>query len=300
MSRWAPRRRSCNTIAWNNQGDDFEADPTSSISATYTLSQESIAGTGNISADPLFASASDFHLRSTAGRFDPLANGGVGAFVIDAQHSPAIDAADPAASFSAEPSPNGGRANLGAYGNTAEASKSGSAGSPTATSNATRTATPTRTVTRPPTSTRTGSAVTPTATRPATQTATATTSAETTYYVAPNGDDPNPGTESCPGARCRKPATRPPRGRRHRPAGTYAGFRPRLRPCRSPDPLPPPRRGRHRAGTDNSNGDNIWVRDVDYIVLDGFEPRRPARRHRSAGRARRQRHRCRRPQLRLH
>jgi len=115
-----------NTIAWGNQGDDFAADATSSISATYTLSEESIAGAGNVVADPLFADAvaNDYHLRSTAGRFDPLANGGVGAFVIDAEDSRAIDAGDPAADFSVEPFPNGGRANLGAYGNTAEASKS--------------------------------------------------------------------------------------------------------------------------------------------------------------------------------
>jgi hypothetical protein len=39
-------------------------------------------------------------------------------------HSPAIDAGDPAAPFAAESQPNGGRANLGAYGNTAEASRS--------------------------------------------------------------------------------------------------------------------------------------------------------------------------------
>jgi hypothetical protein len=90
------------------------------------LSEEAIAGTGNLVADPLFANAAanDYHLRSTVGRFDPLANGGGGAFVIDAQNSPAIDAADPAADFAAEVLPNGGRANLGAYGNTAEASKS--------------------------------------------------------------------------------------------------------------------------------------------------------------------------------
>jgi hypothetical protein len=115
-----------NSIAWGNQGDDFAADGTSTITATYTLSQEGIAGTGNVVADPLFANAAagDFHLRSSAGRFDPLANGGAGAFVNDAVDSPAIDAGDPAAPFSAETPPNGGRANLGAYGNTAQASRS--------------------------------------------------------------------------------------------------------------------------------------------------------------------------------
>jgi hypothetical protein len=43
---------------------------------------------------------------------------------VDANHSPAIDAADPAAAYANEPSPNGSRANMGVYGNTAEASKS--------------------------------------------------------------------------------------------------------------------------------------------------------------------------------
>lgn len=114
-----------NSIAWGNGGDDFAADGTSTITATYTLSEEVIAGTGNLVMDPLFADAGggDFHLRSTAGRFDPAK--GAGAFVMDGVNSPAIDAADPASPFGSEPAPNGGRANLGAYGNTDEASKSG-------------------------------------------------------------------------------------------------------------------------------------------------------------------------------
>ena len=52
------------------------------------------------------------------------ANSGSGGWVMDAKHSPAIDAADPASPFKLEPSPNGGRANLGADGNSAHASKS--------------------------------------------------------------------------------------------------------------------------------------------------------------------------------
>jgi hypothetical protein len=72
-------------------------------------------------ADP---AGDDYHVRSTAGRWDPAANGGAGAWVLDLQHSPAIDAGDPASSFAAEPEPNAGRANLGAYGNTWQASKS--------------------------------------------------------------------------------------------------------------------------------------------------------------------------------
>lgn len=115
-----------NCILWNNGDDDVEADGTSKTAVTYTLSREKIKGTGNLSQDPLFANfeGHDYRLRSTAGRWNPAANGEGGTWVLDSEHSPAIDAADPAAPFNLEPAPNGGRANLGAYGNTEQASKS--------------------------------------------------------------------------------------------------------------------------------------------------------------------------------
>jgi len=115
-----------NSIFWGNGGDDFWVDATSQLAATYTLSEEGTSGAGNFSANPLFADAAnhDYHLRSTGGRWDPAANGGSGAWVVDGQHSPAIDAGDPASVYASEPSPNGGRANMGVYGNTVEASKS--------------------------------------------------------------------------------------------------------------------------------------------------------------------------------
>jgi len=47
-----------------------------------------------------------------------------GAFVDDAETSPAIDAGDPAAPVDLEPAPNGGRLNLGAFAGTPEASRS--------------------------------------------------------------------------------------------------------------------------------------------------------------------------------
>ncbi|HUW33497.1 MAG TPA: right-handed parallel beta-helix repeat-containing protein [Planctomycetota bacterium] len=83
-------------------------------------------GPGNIETDPLFADPAnnDWHLQSLAGRWDPAANGGVGDWVADAAHSPCIDAGDPASPFSNEQVSNGGRVNLGACGNTPEASKS--------------------------------------------------------------------------------------------------------------------------------------------------------------------------------
>jgi len=119
-----------NSIVWGNGGDDFYHDAGSTIESNYTLSEEMYPGLGNLSSDPLFANpaAGDFHLQSTAGRFDPEALDGTGDWVMDAVDSPAIDRADPASPFLEEPMPNGGRANLGAYGNTAEASRSADAG----------------------------------------------------------------------------------------------------------------------------------------------------------------------------
>ena len=69
------------------------------------------------------AASGDFHLKSAAGRW----NGAT--WVKDTVTSPCIDAGEASAAYANEPSPNGNRANMGAYGNTAEASKSTSGGS---------------------------------------------------------------------------------------------------------------------------------------------------------------------------
>ncbi len=66
--------------------------------------QNCSAGTGDISADPLFTS--------------PPAN------LHETQESPCVDAGDPADPVGSEPSPNGGRINQGAYGGTSEAATS--------------------------------------------------------------------------------------------------------------------------------------------------------------------------------
>jgi hypothetical protein len=115
-----------NSIFWGNGGDDFFVDATSQITATYTTAEETIPGLGNLFTDPLFADPTqhDYHLQSTVGRWDPDANSGAGGWMVDANHSPAIDAGDPVSAYTNEPSPNGSRVNLGVYGNTAEASKS--------------------------------------------------------------------------------------------------------------------------------------------------------------------------------
>jgi len=94
---------------------------------------------GNLDADPCFVDPGywdpnstpldpnddlflegDYHLKSRAGRWDPSAQ----AWVRDDVTSPCIDAGDPAAPFEREPSPNGSRINMGAYGGTSEAAKS--------------------------------------------------------------------------------------------------------------------------------------------------------------------------------
>jgi hypothetical protein len=80
------------------------------------------AGSGNLQGDPLFADPlnNDYHLKTTRGRWSPARNNQPGQWIIDATNSPAIDAGDPAADFSRESIPNGGRVDLGAYGNRAE------------------------------------------------------------------------------------------------------------------------------------------------------------------------------------
>ncbi|MHC4708055.1 MAG: PGF-pre-PGF domain-containing protein, partial [Planctomycetota bacterium] len=96
---------------------------TSSINATFSDIQGGWEGEGNIDADPLFADPDkgDYHLKSEYGRWDAAS----GSWVVDEVTSPCIDAGDPNSAVGDEPEPNGGRINMGAYGGTAEASKSG-------------------------------------------------------------------------------------------------------------------------------------------------------------------------------
>ena len=85
----------------------------------FATSQPTVSFDGNyIPTWSVAPSAMDVHLQSKEGRW----NGS--AWEKDDEDSPALDAGEPAADFAAEPSPNGARINLGAYGNTAEASKS--------------------------------------------------------------------------------------------------------------------------------------------------------------------------------
>lgn len=95
-----------------------------------------------------------------------------------------------------------------------------------------------------------------------------------TYYVAPTGDDAAPGSQAAPWRTLQKAGNAAAAGDDVIVLpGTYAGFRP-LRSGTAQAPI----RFLAQAGVvvnapgpANSNNDDIWVRDVDHIVLDGFE-----------------------------
>jgi len=137
-----------NCILWDG-GDEIWNNDCSIIDISYSDIQGGQAsifdpceaviwGEGNIDVDPDFVRAGywtepsprqpnssvwiegDYHLKSEAGRWDPVSD----SWIIDNVTSPCIDAGDPNSPVGDEPDPNGGRINMGAYGGTAEASKS--------------------------------------------------------------------------------------------------------------------------------------------------------------------------------
>ncbi len=115
-----------NCIITDTRNHIFNID-NSTISITYSNVPNSNytnpwSGLGNIYTDPYFANADngDFHLKSQAGRFDPNSQ----SWITDDITSPCIDAGSTDSPVGDEPMPNGDRINMGAYGGTAEASKS--------------------------------------------------------------------------------------------------------------------------------------------------------------------------------
>ena len=122
-----------NSILWGNTATinypSYAIDGGSTLSFTYSdvyLSTGVESGTGNKNTDPLFANAgnNDFHLKSAGGRWDPAASDwtDVGD---DTTTSLCINTGDPCSVYSNEPTPNGGVINMGFYGNTSKASKTG-------------------------------------------------------------------------------------------------------------------------------------------------------------------------------
>jgi hypothetical protein len=102
------------------------------VTVRYSNIEGGYDGPGNIDAEPCFVRpgywtwypfgwfGGDYHLKSQAGRWDT----NEGRWTIDDVTSPCIDAGDPMSPIGREPFPNGGIINMGAYGGTAEASKS--------------------------------------------------------------------------------------------------------------------------------------------------------------------------------
>jgi hypothetical protein len=120
-----------NSIIYGN-GDDLTNFP-SAAGGTISNLYYSLIGNGDnagtngcITGDPLFVDTNYYHLQSVRGNYTNgyFSGGGWGESI---SNSPCIDAADPQADCSLEPSPNGNRLNMGAYGNTSKASLSKSA-----------------------------------------------------------------------------------------------------------------------------------------------------------------------------
>jgi hypothetical protein len=125
-------------IFWDN-GSDGICGRVSTDRVTYCNIEGGWPGEGNIDADPCFVDSGywdpngtpedanddffvtgDYHLKSQAGRYNPITQ----TWVYDAVTSPCIDAGDISDPIGYEPFPNGGIINMGAYGGTTEASKS--------------------------------------------------------------------------------------------------------------------------------------------------------------------------------
>jgi hypothetical protein len=112
---------------WENTGGDFAYGATPGIGDIYIPPLFAVDGhwddngTSTNTNDDFWVDG-NYHLKSEAGRWDANSE----TWVIDAVTSLCIDAGDPCDLIGIEPNPNGGRINIGAYGGTAEASKSGS------------------------------------------------------------------------------------------------------------------------------------------------------------------------------
>ncbi len=126
-----------NSIVWDV--NSIHTDESSTLNVFFSNSIDAYPGEGNTSIDPCFVDSGywdpngtpedanddfwvdgDYHLKSQAGRWDPSS----ASWVQDDVTSSCIDAGDPASPIGDEPFPNGGVINMGAYGGTAEASKS--------------------------------------------------------------------------------------------------------------------------------------------------------------------------------
>ena len=129
-----------NCVLWSNVPQEIYPDPPwSETVITHSDVQGIVPDGGNINADPCFADPGywdlnstpddanddvwidgDYHLKSQGGRWEPSSQ----SWGQDTVTSLCIDAGDPMSPIGYEPFPNGGIINIGAYGGTAEGSKS--------------------------------------------------------------------------------------------------------------------------------------------------------------------------------
>ena len=132
-------------ILWDGPGSfEVPSSDTAEVTVTFSDIQGGYPGQGNFSVDPCFVErgywadpddrtleagpeepnavwvSGDYHLKSQAGHWDRADE----RWTFDDVTSPCIDAGDPNGPLGSEPFPNGGFVNLGAYGGTAEASRS--------------------------------------------------------------------------------------------------------------------------------------------------------------------------------
>ena len=105
-----------NCILWDNGTDLLNCE------VSYSCVEAGAVGPGNISTPPIFADANggDYHLKSERGRYRASTD----EWILDDLTSPAVDGGEPYINPANERMPNGGRINMGAYGNTAYASMS--------------------------------------------------------------------------------------------------------------------------------------------------------------------------------
>jgi hypothetical protein len=132
-------------IIWDGPGSIvLPSSDSGEVAVAYSNIQGGYPGLGNAFVDPCFVSpgywadpgdrtvevgpdepnavwvGSKYHLKSQAGHWDQE----TASWICDDTTSPCIDAGNPNGPLGAEPFPNGGYVNLGAYGGTAEASRS--------------------------------------------------------------------------------------------------------------------------------------------------------------------------------
>ena len=113
-----------NTIFWGN-GDDLNG----SVALGYCVVEDGDDDgvNGCLSLDPLFVDRVYYHEQSKGGQYQGGYFSG-GTWGSSPLFSPVIDRGHPGGAYANEPAPNGGRVNIGAYGNTEVAAKSSTSG----------------------------------------------------------------------------------------------------------------------------------------------------------------------------